>query len=309
MIARLFSCFLLCLISSLANAGTVTYIYTDHQGTPLAEADAQGGLTATFDYRPYGGLALGGASAGPGFTGHVTDMDTALVYMQARYYDPAVGRFLSVDPAMPGVANVFNFNRYGYANNSPYVYVDPDGRCANLCTAAVGVVVGAVVGAAIEGYKQARAGSFNGRALAVETGKGAVVGGLMGLTGGAAAASGLTLEAQLATNFMVGTGVGTGAEAIGEVAKGNPAPSPEQSLNVGLVTGLAGMAGSATAPGARALTTTVTPAIKAFPVNSVSGKTFYTLNVPAKVIERPVMAEAVNSLMGGVVEEDLKHLE
>jgi hypothetical protein len=37
-----------------ALAGTVTYVYTDPQGTPLAEADANGNITATFDYRPYG---------------------------------------------------------------------------------------------------------------------------------------------------------------------------------------------------------------------------------------------------------------
>lgn len=35
----------------LSWAGKVTYIYTDPQGTPLAEADASGNITATFDYR------------------------------------------------------------------------------------------------------------------------------------------------------------------------------------------------------------------------------------------------------------------
>jgi uncharacterized protein RhaS with RHS repeats len=48
--------------------------------------------------------------------------------MQARYYDPVIGRFYSNDPA--GFSNVHNFNRYAYANNNPYKYVDPDGRNA-----------------------------------------------------------------------------------------------------------------------------------------------------------------------------------
>ena len=109
-------------------ANTVTYVYTDPQGTPLAEADVNGNITATFDYTPYGGQALGTAPNGPGYTGHVNDPDTGLVYMQARYYDPATGRFLSVDPVAPAGGNAFNFSRYAYASNNPVTHTDPDGR-------------------------------------------------------------------------------------------------------------------------------------------------------------------------------------
>jgi len=112
-------------------ANTVTYVYTDPQGTPLAEADVNGNMTATFDYAPYGTQALGNAPNGPGYTGHVNDPDTGLVYMQARYYDPATGRFLSVDPVGPSAGNAFNFSRYAYADNNPVTYTDPTGTdCA-----------------------------------------------------------------------------------------------------------------------------------------------------------------------------------
>lgn len=67
-----------------AQQHTVTYVYTDPQGTPLAEADTNGNITATFDYRPYGAQALGTPPNGPGYTGHMNDPDTGLVYMQAR---------------------------------------------------------------------------------------------------------------------------------------------------------------------------------------------------------------------------------
>jgi RHS repeat-associated protein len=107
--------------------GTVTYEYTDPQGTPLAEADASGNITATFDYTPYGTTALGTPPNGPGYTGHVNDPETNLVYMQARYYDPATGHFLSVDPISPAEGDAFNFNRYAYASNNPIVNIDPDG--------------------------------------------------------------------------------------------------------------------------------------------------------------------------------------
>jgi uncharacterized protein RhaS with RHS repeats len=46
--------------------------------------------------------------------------------MQARYYDPVIGRFYSNDPV--GFTNIHTFNRYAYANNNPYKYVDPDGN-------------------------------------------------------------------------------------------------------------------------------------------------------------------------------------
>lgn len=115
-------------LQAKAQTGTVTYIYTDQQGTPLAEANASGTITATFDYTPYGSQALGTAPNGPGYTGHVNDPDTGLVYMQARYYDPSVGRFVSADPIGPIVGNIYNFSRYAYANNNPVKNIDINGK-------------------------------------------------------------------------------------------------------------------------------------------------------------------------------------
>ena len=112
--------------------GTVTYVYTDPQGTPLAEADAQGNITKTFDYTPYGNVATGTAPNGPGYTGHVNDPETNLVYMQARYYDPVTGHFLSIDPVNPKAGDAFNFNRYDYANNNPIRNTDPTGKVVHL---------------------------------------------------------------------------------------------------------------------------------------------------------------------------------
>ncbi|GGA46473.1 RHS repeat-associated core domain-containing protein [Dyella nitratireducens] len=108
--------------------GTVTYVYTDPQGTPLAEADANGNITKTYDYTPYGTTALGTPPNGPGYTGHVNDPETNLVYMQARYYDSATGHFLSVDPTTPSAGGTFTFNRYAYASDNPIGNVDPNGK-------------------------------------------------------------------------------------------------------------------------------------------------------------------------------------
>ena len=111
-----------------AQTDTVTYVYTDPQGTPLVKADASGNVIAKYDYTPYGNsiTSLGTAPNGPGYTGQVDDQETGLVYMQARYYQPT-GRFLSPDPVGSAAGNVYSFNQYAYANNNPIVYDDPTG--------------------------------------------------------------------------------------------------------------------------------------------------------------------------------------
>ena len=76
--------------------------------------------------------------------------------MQARYYDPVIGRFYSNDPIGWASENpVMSFNRYLYVNNNPYKYTDPNGEFLN-------VVIGAAVGALAEAASQAMSGNgFN----------------------------------------------------------------------------------------------------------------------------------------------------
>ena len=116
-------------LQAQAQTDKVTYVYTDPQGTPLVEADASGNVVARYDYTPYGNTvtSLSGAPDGPGYTGHVNDPETGLVYMQARYFQP-FGRFLSPDPVGPEPGNLFGFNRYAYVNNNPITNTDPTGR-------------------------------------------------------------------------------------------------------------------------------------------------------------------------------------
>jgi len=108
---------------------TRTYHHTDLLGSPVRETDQNRALVSQIHYSPYG-EALNTTVDGPGYTGHRMDGHSKLVYMQQRYYDPVIGRFLSVDPVGVSGANGGNFNRYWYANNNPYKYTDPDGRCA-----------------------------------------------------------------------------------------------------------------------------------------------------------------------------------
>ena len=95
----------------LAHAGdVVTYVQTDTLGNPVTETNSAGVVIWRQSYTPYGQTYLHPDPAGPGFTGHRNDPATGLVYMQARYYDPKIGRFLSVDPVgfSPGQPQFFN---------------------------------------------------------------------------------------------------------------------------------------------------------------------------------------------------------
>ncbi|WP_259576707.1 RHS repeat domain-containing protein [Shewanella baltica] len=118
---------LVALISIPSYAATVRYQHTDMLGSVVSESDASGNIISRSHYEPFG-KRIGGDKEGIGYTGHLQDKDLGLTYMQARYYDPLIGRFYSNDPI--GFRDVHSFNRYAYANNNPYRYTDPTGMCS-----------------------------------------------------------------------------------------------------------------------------------------------------------------------------------
>lgn len=123
-------------------AATVKYQHTDLLGSPVAVTDPARTVLQRSEYEPYGAVLNRPAQDGVGYTGHVSDAQTGLVYMQQRYYDEEIGRFLSVDPIEANSLTGEGFNRYAYALNSPYRFVDPDGRFA-IAAPAVPLLLGA----------------------------------------------------------------------------------------------------------------------------------------------------------------------
>nr|WP_252513597.1 RHS repeat-associated core domain-containing protein [Xanthomonas arboricola] len=113
------------------NAGAIKFQHTDALGSPIAVTDTAGQVVERTDYQPYGS-PIGKTVDGIGYTGHAMDGATGLTYMQQRYYDQDLGRFLSVDPVAADSVLAANFNRYWYANNNPYRFTDPDGRDGRL---------------------------------------------------------------------------------------------------------------------------------------------------------------------------------
>lgn len=103
----------------MAELGGGGYFHTDALGSVVARSDLVGGVLQRTRYEPYGRSTAGGAPLRIGFTGHVNDGDTGLVYMQQRYYEPLAGRFLSVDPVTTDAATGGFFGRFHYAENNP----------------------------------------------------------------------------------------------------------------------------------------------------------------------------------------------
>jgi len=110
------------------STATTTWHHTDAIQSANVETSSAGAQTHRTVRMPFGAPYSGQYREGPGFAGHVTDTQTNLTYMQQRYYDPIAQRFLSPDPVDVSTANGSNFNRYWYANNNPYRFIDPDGR-------------------------------------------------------------------------------------------------------------------------------------------------------------------------------------
>ncbi|MEN3613672.1 RHS repeat-associated core domain-containing protein [Plantactinospora sp. ZYX-F-223] len=106
----------------------LNWLALDHHGTPEISIDASSQNVKRRRHTPYGELR-GAAVALPGekaFVGGTADPGTGLVHLGAREYDPALGRFISVDPVIDH-GEPQQVNGYTYANNNPVTYADPDG--------------------------------------------------------------------------------------------------------------------------------------------------------------------------------------
>ncbi len=112
----------------------VSYYHADLLGSTVAMTDESGNRIYEQNqvYKPFGEkMPNAGAQASENeiwYTAKPHDEDIGLTYMNARYYDPVVGRFMGVDPVGPIAGGLQHFNRYSYAYNNPYAYIDPDGR-------------------------------------------------------------------------------------------------------------------------------------------------------------------------------------
>jgi len=114
-------------VAMRVNNGTYTYLHGDHLGSTVTTTS---GTTYIQErYHAYGATRSGGITATDyQYTGQFSDNVTGLIYMNARYYDPTIGQFISPDTIVPDPANLFDYNRYMYTRGNPLKYNDPSGH-------------------------------------------------------------------------------------------------------------------------------------------------------------------------------------
>lgn len=111
---------------------TIHWHHTDHQGSVIATSNAAGQAAGFTNYSPHGefgtgagGVALTAPPTGSpfGYTGRQWDARAGLYQYRARYYDPVLGIFLSMDP----IGTKDDPNLYGYVAQDPVNKTDPTG--------------------------------------------------------------------------------------------------------------------------------------------------------------------------------------
>lgn len=171
-------------------AGTVFY-HRDHLGSPRLLTGADGAVLEHLVVRPFGvtaavydagGNALAESRSAFQFGGHRGDDGSGLLYFGARYYDPALGLFVTHDPAREFPSP------YSYVGGNPLNQTDPNGTCGLLCGLIVGIIVGALVGAATSAIRAAMDGASltqTLRAAGLGAAYGAATGAALGIVGAA----------------------------------------------------------------------------------------------------------------------------
>ena len=115
-------------IGRVTDTTSLSLSFSDHLGSVLA-THTVGGSTCSADYEPFGLEKVGNECSSLQYNGRVQD-GSGLLYYNARYYDPEIGRFVSADSVIGSLGNPQSLNKYAYGLNNPYRYVDPDGRNA-----------------------------------------------------------------------------------------------------------------------------------------------------------------------------------
>ncbi len=107
--------------------GDITAVYSE-TGTKLVSYtyDAWGDHVVTYHN---GGNSILAITSNPiRYRGYYYDTDLGLYYLQTRYYDSNIGRFINADGYISTGTGILGYNMYAYCNNNPVMYVDPSGN-------------------------------------------------------------------------------------------------------------------------------------------------------------------------------------
>ena len=190
--------------------GTRYYYHRNLQGDVIGLYSTTGAVVAEYTYDPWGKLLnitdTSGTDIGAlnplRYRGYYYDTETGFYFLQSRYYDPTVGRFINVDGQLSGVGgDMQGYNLFAYCQNDPVNMSDPTGHWPKLSTIYTAVAITAFAVAAVA-FAVASCGVAVPGLVAVGSGM------IIGASAGAAAT---------ATNIAIGAAIIAGASAASAI--------------------------------------------------------------------------------------------
>lgn len=138
--------------NTTVNADSMYYVQTDMLGSWERVVNASKGVVQSSHFDPWGNrMTVANWTAHHpdsvfqfrrGFTGHEHYDRFGIINMNARLYDPAIGRFFSPDPQVQNPFSPQGYNRYSYCGNNPVMYTDPDGELFGIDSWILGFIHG-----------------------------------------------------------------------------------------------------------------------------------------------------------------------
>ncbi|KAJ7125831.1 hypothetical protein C8R43DRAFT_1212260, partial [Mycena crocata] len=216
------------------------YYHTDHLGSTIGVSDESGSLVTQYKYDTFGAVSIEGEDLS-----RYKELIGDIYYFGARFYDPAIGRFLTLDnyPIDLDDISPCTFNMYTFAQNNPVNFVDINGNApwwhwrvvlrgfvdAVLIVAGaalhfvpgMSVVAGAVLGAGLSGLMADIHGASDAE-WGIQIGLGAAFGAIGGAAGAAVdlALPAASAATKFAVNFAVGEVIGVGAKVADNAIHG-----------------------------------------------------------------------------------------
>jgi len=111
--------------------GTQYYYVKNLQGDVVKILNTSGGVVASYTYDAWGKVTSSGSIGQINpirYRGYYYDTDTGFYYLQSRYYDPAIKRFISADGYLNANGDLLGFNMYAYCGNNPNTRTDTSGE-------------------------------------------------------------------------------------------------------------------------------------------------------------------------------------
>jgi len=121
-------------VAEIDATGTIKYMHQDILGSTIIVTDANENVVQRYEYAAFGETigAQGSSNTNYQFTGQEFDPESGLIYMNARYYNPEMGRFLAQDPFFGRNGNILSRNPYIYVENNPLKYTDSTGQIIDI---------------------------------------------------------------------------------------------------------------------------------------------------------------------------------